>query len=134
MAKVSVSILALFATASGVLGRPAEVLSRQTSEDYYSWAELAAGALNDGYDSSTGLWPDAGWWISANCFQVIADLREIDENLEGVTSYVFPSTLANAPNNKPFKKVRRDCPTCLRRRDDSAFSEGWLNGMCHCNP
>ena len=48
-----------------------------SSASYADNALAAAKALQTWYDAPSGLWSTTGWWNSANCLTVLADVRQI---------------------------------------------------------
>lgn len=62
-------------------------------------ADAQAGykALQVFYNTSSGLWDaNAGWWHSANCLTVVADLAAIDSTVKTEALTVFPTTFTRA--------------------------------------
>lgn len=60
-------------------------------------AEASFHTLQQWYNQSIGLWiPSTGWWNSANCLTVIADLAAIDQNVKREASYIWPETWRKA--------------------------------------
>jgi len=60
-------------------------------------AQAAYTALQTFYNTSSGLWDArAGWWHSANCLTVIADLAAIDSSVKTEALSVFPTTFTRA--------------------------------------
>lgn len=102
------AILTALAFAEAVPSRQAESSSyrqlssrinkRATQIDYVDYAVAGINQLQTWYSSSTGLWSGA-WWNSANAITMLADFQEyFPAQAEPITSYVFPTTLAQAPN------------------------------------
>lgn len=71
-------------------------------------AEAAFNTLQQWYNQSTGLWiPSTGWWNSANCITVIADLAAVDGNVKGKATNIFSNTYTNAQKyNLQMTKVQ----------------------------
>ena len=71
-------------------------------------AEAAFNTLQQWYNQSTGLWiPSTGWWNSANCITVIADLAAVDGNVKGKAVSIFSNTYTNAQKyNLQMTKVQ----------------------------
>lgn len=83
-------ILSFFALPSLLACGVAAVPSQQQ-------AELAFDALQGWYNESIGLWiPSTGWWNSANCLTVIADLAEINPDVATKAEAIYPNTWSNA--------------------------------------
>ncbi|KAK5703605.1 hypothetical protein LTR17_021974 [Elasticomyces elasticus] len=64
-----------------------------------SFADAEAGyhTLQQFYNQSIGLWiPSTGWWNSANCLTVIADLAAIDATVKAQSLSVFSNTFKKA--------------------------------------
>ncbi|KAK5693641.1 hypothetical protein LTR97_010210 [Elasticomyces elasticus] len=64
-----------------------------------SFADAEAGyhTLQQFYNQSIGLWiPSTGWWNSANCLTVIADLAAIDSTVKAQSLSVFSNTFKKA--------------------------------------
>ncbi|CAK4014299.1 glycoside hydrolase family 76 [Lecanosticta acicola] len=60
-------------------------------------AESAYNALMQWYNQQNGLWiPSTGWWNSANCLTVIADLAAVDGSLKNAVTSVFKTTYTKA--------------------------------------
>lgn len=60
-------------------------------------AEAAFHQLQTWYNQSNGLWiPSTGWWNSANCLTVVADLAAIDGNVKAQSQYIYLETWAKA--------------------------------------
>ncbi|KAK3677486.1 hypothetical protein LTR78_002336 [Recurvomyces mirabilis] len=60
-------------------------------------AEAAYQQLQGWYNQSIGLWiPSTGWWNSANCITVIADLAAIDDSIKVRSQGVFQNTYYRA--------------------------------------
>jgi hypothetical protein len=60
-------------------------------------ANSAYSTLQQWYNNSNGLWiPSTGWWNSANCITVIADLALIDNTVKTQAAGVFAETYVKA--------------------------------------
>ncbi|KAF2231500.1 glycoside hydrolase family 76 protein [Viridothelium virens] len=62
-------------------------------------AELSFNTLQQWYNQSIGLWIPStapGWWNSANCLTVVADLAAIDSNVKTKAESIFPRTFEKA--------------------------------------
>ncbi|KAK3069408.1 hypothetical protein LTS18_000339, partial [Coniosporium uncinatum] len=60
-------------------------------------AEKAFNSLQQWYNHSNGLWvPSTGWWNSANCLTVVADLAAIDRKIEAKADSIFDETYVKA--------------------------------------
>jgi hypothetical protein len=60
-------------------------------------AALAYNGLQTWYNQSIGLWiPSTGWWNSANCLTVIADLAAINPGVAAKAEAVYPNTWSKA--------------------------------------
>lgn len=71
-------------------------------------AEAAYNALQQWYNTSIGLWiPSTGWWNSANCLTVVADLAAVDHNIERAANVVLERTYVRAQQyNLQMEKVQ----------------------------
>ncbi|KAK0813987.1 hypothetical protein LTR75_004442 [Friedmanniomyces endolithicus] len=79
---------ALLASSSIVV--PAQAVTLADAEGSYQ-------ALQRFYNESIGLWiPSTGWWNSANCLTVIADLAAIDGGVKAQSESVFGNTFREA--------------------------------------
>lgn len=56
----------------------------------------ATNALQALYNQTSGLWSTTGWWNSANCVTVLADLTRINNDISVVTGAVWPNTFEQA--------------------------------------
>ncbi|KAI6790520.1 glycoside hydrolase family 76 protein [Hortaea werneckii] len=82
-------LFALFASAS---------LAPSVNAITESDVQAAYGTLMGYYNESIGLWiPSTGWWNSANCLTVIADLAAIDKEISKESLSVFSYTFFKAP-------------------------------------
>lgn len=62
-------------------------------------ATLAFNQLQTWYNQSIGLWiPSTGWWNSANCLTVIADLAAINPTVAAKAEAIYPNTFIEAQN------------------------------------
>ena len=70
-------------------------------------ATAAYNSLQQWYNSSIGLWiPSTGWWNSANCLTVIADLAKIDATVAAKAESIYPITWVRAQKyNLQMQKV-----------------------------
>ena len=70
-------------------------------------ATKAYNTLQQWYNTSIGLWiPSTGWWNSANCLTVIADLAKLDETVATQAEAVYPNTWVKAQQyNLQMQKV-----------------------------
>jgi len=60
-------------------------------------AEQAFNSLQQWYNHSNGLWiPSTGWWNSANCLTVVADLAAMDRKIEAKAHSIFDQTYVKA--------------------------------------
>ena len=66
------------------------------TQSFTSNAEAALSVLNQWYDQSTGLWDTTGWWNSANCITVLADLAAVDGNVMSTVTPIFSNTFTQA--------------------------------------
>ncbi|QDS76071.1 hypothetical protein FKW77_005889 [Venturia effusa] len=64
--------------------------------NYQYNAVIALRVLQNWYNQSTGLYQSTGWWNSANCITVLADLTEIDSQVDIVTGQIWPNTFEMA--------------------------------------
>ena len=75
---------------------------RTTEVAYVGRAIDAVNQMQSWYDPKTGLWQDA-WWNSANALTTLADFQAARPgSIDGITSVVFPTTLAQAPTNAGY--------------------------------
>ncbi len=77
-------------------------VSRQGTS-YASNAEAALSVLQQWYNTGTGLYDTTGWWNSANCITLLADLVAVDSNVQSTTDQVFTNTFAQAPTQNAKK-------------------------------
>ena len=70
--------------------------SAASRSEYIAHAHAAMEVLQQWYNPSTGLWDSTGWWNSANCLTVLADLVAVDPSVRDVAGYVFATTLVQA--------------------------------------
>ncbi|KAJ5291810.1 CAZyme family GH76 [Penicillium angulare] len=71
------------------------------AEDPKSRAVIALDALQEWYNTTSGLWDTVGWWNGANCMTTIADLAAIDPSAMETADFVFNNTFLNAPSSNP---------------------------------
>lgn len=73
------------------------LLATGTTAITYENAEDAFTTLQQWYNESIGLWiPSTGWWNSANCLTVIADLAKIDDSVKVQAEAIYPNTFVRA--------------------------------------
>ncbi|KAE9969119.1 hypothetical protein BLS_003284 [Venturia inaequalis] len=68
----------------------------QGNASYQNNAVTAVRVLQNWYNQSTGLYQSTGWWNSANCITVLADLTAIDSQLDIITGQIWPNTFEKA--------------------------------------
>ena len=73
--------------------------------DYKAAAENALTVLQKWYSKDHGTWDGTGFWNSANCLTVIADLALIDADIRSTGDPVFINTLSAAQGQG--KKVKK---------------------------
>lgn len=94
-------------------------------------AESAFTTLQQWYNTTNGLWiPSTGWWNSANCLTVIADLAALDSTVKSqATNTIFPTTYskAQAYNLQMQKAVTADYlpKAYYGGHGPQAFPQGW---------
>ncbi|KAI7358308.1 Six-hairpin glycosidase [Hortaea werneckii] len=82
------ALIALFASAS---------LAPSVNAITESDVQAAYGTLMSYYNESIGLWiPSTGWWNSANCLTVVADLAAIDRGIGRQSLSIFSNTFVKA--------------------------------------
>ncbi|KAI7014475.1 hypothetical protein KC355_g4678, partial [Hortaea werneckii] len=82
------ALLALFASAS---------LTPSVNAITESDVQAAYGTLMGYYNESIGLWiPSTGWWNSANCLTVVADLAAFDRGIGEQSLSIFSNTFVKA--------------------------------------
>jgi len=95
-------------------------------------AETAYTNLMQWYNTTNGLWiPSTGWWNSANCLTVVADLAAIDSTVKSEASTIWQNTLTNAQAyNQHQAKVMSTSMlmTTVQGSSQSASTSGFLNG------
>lgn len=64
-------------------------------------AQTALGALQEWYNTTSGLWDTVGWWNGANCMTTIADLAALDSSVMETADFVFNNTFIKAPSSNP---------------------------------
>ncbi|KAJ5634055.1 hypothetical protein N7528_001897 [Penicillium herquei] len=113
----------------------ASLLSDLTvADDAQSRAETALDALQQWYNSTSGIWDTAGWWNGANCMTVIADLAALDSSVMETAEYVFNNTFNVAPaasNPNPGPEIKTT-PSSKRdflasRANNAVNSSVWLD-------
>lgn len=94
------------------------------AEDANSRAQLALNALQNWYNTTSGLWNTCGWWNGANCMTVIADLAAIEHSVLDTAIYVFGNTLQNAPAYNPHPGPENKVQS---RYEGAANASDWLD-------
>jgi predicted alpha-1,6-mannanase (GH76 family) len=79
--------------------------------DYLSHAVDAARVLQKWYNQSNGLYNTTGWWNSANCITVLADLTSIDPQISVVTGSIWSNTFGKAQKYNLHQAKSSNCPT-----------------------
>jgi len=102
-------------------------------------AVSATKALQNWYNQTNGLWQTTGWWNSANCITVLADLTALDSQLDIITGQVWPNTFEKAQKfNLKQSRSPNSCETTVCRRNvrrkneaqlEDANPKGFLNGF-----
>ncbi len=112
-----------------LLASSSSKVSRQGTS-YASNAEAALSVLQQWYNTGTGLYDTTGWWNSANCITILADLVAVDSNVQSTTDQVFTNTFARAPTQNT-KKIKRSMiyPENKRTATVAGADAGWLNGF-----
>lgn len=113
-------------------------LGRSTAITYEN-VEHTFDTLQTWYNSSTGLWmPSAGWWNSANCLTMLANLAAIDGTIKDRTKDLWQEVFTKAPafNAQMTRAIgphwRRELPSKLYLRDEiqkDATDVGFFNGF-----
>lgn len=86
-------------------------------------SKAAVDALQEWYNTTSGLWDTTGWWNSANVVTMLADLVAIDASVERLTKTVFPNTFAQAQKyNLQQLKIRT--PTYIETFDKDEIPNG----------
>jgi predicted ATPase len=94
---------------------------------------LAFNQLQTWYNESIGLWiPSTGWWNSANCLTVVADLAEINSDVATVAASIYPNTYTEAQKyNLQLQKSVDATSFLMTSRSDAAApkkqTDGFLN-------
>ncbi|KAK5133085.1 hypothetical protein LTR08_008195 [Meristemomyces frigidus] len=101
---------------------PATAVTTSNAEDAYD-------ALQGWYNESVGLWiPSTGWWNSANCLTVIADLAAIDDKVKAQSQSVYSNTWSRAQQyNLQMQKVvgANSMPWTYYGHHWPFFPKGW---------
>lgn len=87
----------LLLACQGSVGYVVPIQGRPTGHsDYVLHAEAATTTLQQWYNRSSGLWDTTGWWNSANCITMLADLTAVDRSMTAMTLDVFQNTFVEA--------------------------------------
>jgi predicted alpha-1,6-mannanase (GH76 family) len=102
-------------------------------------AVSATKALQQWYNQTNGLYQTTGWWNSANCITVLADLTAINGQLDIVTGEIWPNTFEKAQTfNLKQSRSPNSCETTVCTRSvrmkgqvqlEDANPKGFLNGF-----
>lgn len=82
---------------------------------------LAFNQLQTWYNQSIGLWiPSTGWWNSANCLTVVADLAEFNPVVAAAAEDIYTNTYTEAQNYNLHLQKTVDFTTFLIHSHSSA--------------
>ncbi|KKZ62159.1 hypothetical protein EMCG_00474 [[Emmonsia] crescens] len=77
----------------------------QGKPDYKFHAEAGLNALQNWYNTTTGLWETTGWWNGGNCLTTIADFAAFNEYAASVGATVFSTSFTQGQKtNLQFRK------------------------------
>ncbi|KAF1815121.1 Six-hairpin glycosidase [Eremomyces bilateralis CBS 781.70] len=118
---------------NGGLSGTRQLPSGVSTSTYLYNAVSSAEVLQEWYNATTGLYRTAGWWQSANCIQVLADLTEVAPLLRLRTDGIVSNTFTNAQtfNLKEIKSngttscIWDTCPDST----PGVEPKGFLNGF-----
>ena len=71
------------------------------ADDAGARARDSLQVLQGWYNTSSGIWDTAGWWNSANCMTIVADLAALDPSVINTATYVFNHTFTVGPVSNP---------------------------------
>ncbi|KAI9935104.1 hypothetical protein ASPWEDRAFT_44695 [Aspergillus wentii DTO 134E9] len=93
-----------------------------SAQDDLSKARLGINALNQWYNTNTGLWNTVGWWNGANCLTVVADLALVDDGSRDAAVSIFSNSFNVAPSQNPFPDL--DGGETSNPANSSAWTDG----------
>jgi predicted alpha-1,6-mannanase (GH76 family) len=112
-----------------------------SSRSWLDWDAISATrALQNWYNETNGLYQTTGWWNSANCITMLADLTSVNRQLDIVTGQIWPNTFEKAQkfNLKQSRSPNGGCETTICTRSvvvtnglhvEDANPKGFLNGF-----
>ena len=87
--------------------KPPGEQKRLRTANFTARTTVAFQALQHWYNNDSGLWPDAGWWNSANILTILADFSLLNPTISPVVEQIFNTTYTYAPSNSIVAQKER---------------------------